>query len=171
MNFVDHYLSYFSQWLITHTLSARLPFQSLFTGSLCGDQLLALPHSLVHLEHPAPSAACSFSVPCLLFSFVLFFFQGRGQSVHGAMLVYLRGSCGNAICHIFAHLLVYWMSPKEVWSRHLEAWEPSCFFSVTWCGEALYGLAAQGVDVLILLAAFFCQVWLQCVSKIFDLQS
>jgi hypothetical protein len=43
MSFVDHYLPYFRQWLITHPLLACLPFQPLFTESSCGDQLLALP--------------------------------------------------------------------------------------------------------------------------------
>jgi hypothetical protein len=33
--------------------------------------------------------------------------------------------------------------------------EPSCFFSVMWHGEALYGLGVQGVEVLILLGALF----------------
>jgi hypothetical protein len=33
-----------------------------------------------------------------------------------------------------AHLLVCWLSPKQVWSQHLAACEPSCFLSVnvTW---------------------------------------
>jgi hypothetical protein len=33
--------------------------------------------------------------------------------------------------------------------------EPSCFLSVTWHGEALYGLGTQGVEVLILLGDLF----------------
>jgi hypothetical protein len=36
---------------------------------------------------------------------LFFFFQGRGQSSQGAMLIYPRGSCGNAACCLFAHLL------------------------------------------------------------------
>jgi hypothetical protein len=52
------------------------------------------------------------------------------------------------------------------------AQDSSCFLSVTWCGEALYGLGVQGVRVLILHGGFiFCQGWLQCLSKIFDLWS
>jgi hypothetical protein len=43
MNFVDSYLPYFRQQLITHLLSALLPFQLLLTESLHGDQLLASP--------------------------------------------------------------------------------------------------------------------------------
>jgi hypothetical protein len=50
MTSVHHYLPYFRQWLITHLLSAHLPFQSLFRVSLHGDQLLAsLPPSLMCL--------------------------------------------------------------------------------------------------------------------------
>jgi hypothetical protein len=33
--------------------------------------------------------------------------------------------------------------------------EPSCFLSVACYGEAFYGLAVQGVGVLILLGVFF----------------
>jgi hypothetical protein len=47
------------------------------------------------------------------------------------------------------------MSPKQVWSLRLVARELSCFLSVMWHGEALYGLGVQGVKVLILLGAFF----------------
>jgi hypothetical protein len=35
------------------------------------------------------------------------------------------------------------------------ALQPSCFLSVTWCGETFHGLTAQDVEVLILLAALF----------------
>jgi hypothetical protein len=50
------------------------------------------------------------------------------------------------------------MSPKQIWSQHLVAQEPSCFFSVTWLGEALYKLGVQGVNVLIPLGAFLPSV-------------
>jgi hypothetical protein len=43
VSFVDCYLPYFRQWLITHPLSAFLPFQLLLTESLHRDQLLAPP--------------------------------------------------------------------------------------------------------------------------------
>jgi hypothetical protein len=71
------------------------------------------------------------------------------------MLVYPRGGCGSTICHLFAHLLVCWMSPEQVWSPHLAVWEPSCFLSVMWCRETFYGLGVQGVKALIPLGAFF----------------
>jgi hypothetical protein len=108
-----------------------------------------------------------------IIQFFFFFFGGaRGQSVQGTMLIYLRGGCGNTKCHLFVHLLVCWMFHKQVRSLHLAVREPSCFLSVMWHGEALYRLVDQGVKVLILLGDFFfCQVWLQCVSKSFDLWS
>jgi hypothetical protein len=37
MSFVDFYLLYLMQRLITHLLSALLPFQTLFTEGLHGD--------------------------------------------------------------------------------------------------------------------------------------
>jgi hypothetical protein len=59
-----------------------------------------------------------------------------------------------------AYLLTCWSaSIKQVWSRHLAAWETSCFFSITWCGEALYGLGGLGCRSLnSSWCFFFCQV-------------
>jgi hypothetical protein len=90
---VDHYLPCFRQWLITCPLSVLLPFQSLFTESSRGDQLLASP--LFSDVFTAPGPLC-----CVFFSsslfFIQFFFCGAGgQSVQGAMLVYPRGGCGS----------------------------------------------------------------------------
>jgi hypothetical protein len=114
MSFVDCSLPYFRQRLISHPLSARLPFLALFTESSWGDQLLALPPSPVHSVHPAPSAACSFSVPCLFF---LFFFAGRG-SVQGSVLGLSRGLCwfipglAVGIPHT-AYLLTCWSASSK----------------------------------------------------------
>jgi hypothetical protein len=58
MIFVDHYLSYFRQQLITHPLPALLHFHPLFIESLCGDQLLAFTPSLVHFQQLCPFAVC-----------------------------------------------------------------------------------------------------------------
>jgi hypothetical protein len=71
------------------------------------------------------------------------------------MLVYPRGDCGNTVCCLFPLLLVCWMSLKQVWSQCLVAQGLSCFLSVTWHREAVYGLGAQGVEALISLGAFF----------------
>jgi hypothetical protein len=62
-----------------------------------------------------------------------------------------------------AYLLTCWpASPKQIWSWCLVAWEPSCFLSVIWHGEALYRLGIQGVRVLLLLGVFPAR----CVSSI-----
>jgi hypothetical protein len=74
-----------------------------------------------------------------------------------------RGLCwfipwvaGGILCDI-------WCSP--VWSAECLPsrfgaqgwwqWQPTCFLSVTWCGEAFYGPGVQGVKVLILHGALF----------------
>jgi hypothetical protein len=76
MSFVDHYLSYFRQWLITLPLSALLPFQPLFTERSHGDQLLDPP--------PLLQCTCSKYAPLLcVFSslfIVQFFWGGFGGS-------------------------------------------------------------------------------------------
>jgi hypothetical protein len=103
MNFVDCCLPYFRQHLITHPVSGLLPFQSLSTESLSGDELLVPPPFSGALRSPCPSAMCSFSVLCLLFTF---FLQGGGQSVQGTMVVYPRGTVG--IPHA-SYLLICWL--------------------------------------------------------------
>jgi hypothetical protein len=62
---------------------------------------------------PSPFLQCTQSTPPpllhVLFNslFIIHFFGGGGgQSAQGAMLVYPRGSCGNTMCCLFAHLLV-----------------------------------------------------------------
>jgi hypothetical protein len=50
-------------------------------------------------------------------------------------------------------------------------WQPSCFISVLWHQEALY---RQGVRALMFWFSFvlyFCQVWIQHLSKVFDSRS
>jgi hypothetical protein len=129
------------------------------------------PLLLCVLRPPCP--LCSMFFFSFLFIIQGFFFfcrAGGGQSVQEAMLVYTKGGCGNITCHLFAHLLVCWMSPKEVSSQSLAAWEPSCFLGVTRHREALYRLGVLGVEAF-LLVLFFCQVLLQHLSKIFDSQS
>jgi hypothetical protein len=106
-----------------------------------------------------PPCCVSFSVPCLLFSFRFFvfvfvFFCEAGVSLSRGLCWFVPGVAVGVPCA--AYLLTCWSeSPKQIWSRHLLAQEPSWFLSVTWCGEALCGLWAQGVGVLLLLDGVF----------------
>jgi hypothetical protein len=153
MSFVDHYLPYFGQRLITHPLSSVLPFQPLFTESSCRDQLLALSLSFGALIAPHP-LYCMF-VFNSLFIVQLVFFVGWVSVCPGSYAGLSQGWLWEYHMTLGAHLLVCWMSPKQVWSLRLAVQEPSCFLSVMWHGEALYGLEVQGVEVLILLGASF----------------
>jgi hypothetical protein len=115
---------------------------------------LLLPPSPVHSEHPTPCATCSFSVPWLLFSFLLCFLLQHGVSLSRGLCWYIPGVAVGILCA--AYLLTCWsVSPKKVWSRHLAVQEPSCLLSVMWCGEALYRLGVRGVRVLLVLGGFF----------------
>jgi hypothetical protein len=126
------------------------------------------PPSLVCSEHPAPSAECPFQF-LAYFSGFFFFFCGVGVSLPRGLCWFIP-EVAVGIPHAAYLLTCESESPKQVRSQHLSAREPSCFLSVTWHGEALYGLGVQGVRVWILFF-FFSQVWLQRLSKIFDLQS
>jgi hypothetical protein len=70
------------------------------------------------------------------------------------MLVFPWGGCGNTLYSLFAHLLVCWMSAKQVWRWHLTIWKPSCFLSLMWHGETLYRLGVQCVESLTALGDF-----------------
>jgi hypothetical protein len=145
---VGHYLPYFRQQLITRPLLALLPFQSLFTESSHRDQLLALSPFSGALRAPCPLCCMSFLVLCLLFIFFCELSLPKG-------LCWFIPSVAVVILHT-TYLLTYWSaSPKQAWSRHLVAQNPSCFLSVMCSGEALYRLGVQGVTVLILLCGFF----------------
>jgi hypothetical protein len=108
---------------------------------------LPSPPSRVHSEHPTPCAVCSFSVLCLLFSFLFFwvFFARQWVSLPRGLCWFIPG-VAVGILHA-AYLLTCWSaSPKQVWSWHLAAWWPSCCLSATWHGEPLYGLGIQEFD-------------------------
>jgi hypothetical protein len=153
MSFEDHSLPYFKLWLITLLLSAHLLFQALFTESSCGVQLLTPSPFSSALRAPCPLCCVSFSGPCLLFRVFLVFFGRAGVSLSWGLCWFIPGVDVGILCATY--LLTCWsVSPKEVWSQCLVAQEPSCFLSVTWCGEALYRLGAWGVRVLLLLGVF-----------------
>jgi hypothetical protein len=89
---VSHWLRRWALWTTTYPISVSslspAPCQLFCLSRLCLLRVrveissLHLPLSLVHLQLPNPYAACSFSVPCLLFSFV-FFFAGGGSVFPG----------------------------------------------------------------------------------------
>jgi hypothetical protein len=150
MSFVDHYLSYFRQWLIPSPPLALLPFQSLFTESSHVDQLLAFPHFSVALRPPCPLCWVFLFSPLFIIQF-FFFFAGQGSACPG-------GYAGLSQGWLWENHMPLICSPKQVWSRCLVVREPSCFLSVTWLGEALCGLGVQGVGV------FFLVVFLPSVA-------
>jgi hypothetical protein len=94
-----------SRWALWTTISGSSlspahcwPFclSSLCLLKVCGKiSSLLLSLSLVCSEHPAPSASCSFSVPCLLFSFCscffFFFFAGRESVCPGGFAGFSQG--------------------------------------------------------------------------------
>jgi hypothetical protein len=153
---VDCYLPFYRQQLINYPLSALLHFQSLFTERSCGHQLLAPPPFSSALRAPCTLCCMLFSVPCLLFRF---FFCRLGVSLLRRLCWFIPGVTVGIPGATY--LFTCWSaSPKQVWSQCLAVQHPSCFLSVTWHGEALYGLGVQVVRVLIFLHGFFCQVWL-----------
>jgi hypothetical protein len=165
---VDFYLPYFRQWLITCPLSALLPFQSLFTESYCGDQLLApLPFSS---ELTAPHPLCWVFLFSSFF-IVQFFFQGGGQSVQAAMLVYPQGWLGgiprDTCCSPVDLLdvsqagleLVFGGVGALLFSQCNVAWRSFVWAGVSGC-HSFYSSWCF---------FFFFQVWLHCLIKIFDL--
>jgi hypothetical protein len=143
-----------SQKWVDHSLLVLLPFQSLFTESSCRDQLLALPPSPVQSENPIPCAMGSFQF-LVLYSVLFFCRVGVNLS-------------RSTVCCLFAHLLVC------VYQACLE---PVSGFttpavSVKHGMEKLCaGWEFRVLEFCFFLVVFFCQVWLQSLSKIFDLWS
>jgi hypothetical protein len=83
---------------------------------------LPLPPFSGELKAPHLLYCMSFSVPCLVFSFV---FARWGQFVQGLCWFIPGVAVGVPRA---TYLLTGWsVSPKQVWSPHLAAWEPSCF--------------------------------------------
>jgi hypothetical protein len=101
------------------------------------------PTSPTHSEHPAPSLRVLFSS-----LFVIQYFEGFfvcfGVVFFCRVGVRLcRGLCwfipgvAVGIPHATCFLTCWFASPKQVWSQHSAAWEPSCFSSGMWHGESL----------------------------------
>jgi hypothetical protein len=91
MSFVDCYLPYFRQQLITSLLLALLPFQPLFTESSHGDQLLDPPTFSGVLSVSLP-LSCVLVFSSLFIVQVLFwFFCGEGVSLPRKLCWYIPG--------------------------------------------------------------------------------
>jgi hypothetical protein len=130
---------------------------------------------------PSPLLQCTYStlspLLCVSFQFLVYsvvcfvLFCGVGVSLPRGLCWFILGVAGGIPCDAWCSPVGLLMSPKQVWSLCLARQEPSCFLSVTWCGEAFHGLRIQGVKVSFFLVLYFHQVWHQHLSKIFDLQS
>jgi hypothetical protein len=82
MSFVYRYLPYFRKQLIIHLLLVHLPFQSLFTETSLGDQLLVSSSSSSALRAPCPLCCVFLSSSLFIIQFFCFcFFVGRGASL------------------------------------------------------------------------------------------
>jgi hypothetical protein len=119
---------------------------------------------------PSPLLWCAFSIPppllCASFQFtvycsvfVLFYLcQEWGGSVcPGSYAGLSQGWLGEYYVMLGAHLFGMLNVSQAGLELLSDSWEPSCFFSVMWCGEAFCGLGVQGVEVLILLSSLFLQ--------------
>jgi hypothetical protein len=126
--------------------------------------------------HSSPLLWCTQGTPpsllCVLFSslfIIQIFFQSRVSLPTGLCCFYPRGGFESIMHHLFAHLF-FWVSQEglEPASGGAGALLVSLcnveWRSIVWAG-------VQGIRVLLLLGGFFLQVWLQCLSKIFDLWS
>jgi hypothetical protein len=133
---------------------------------------LLLPTSPVHSEHPALSAACPFQFLVYYSVFCLFvcFLRGGNQSVQGSMLVYPRDGCESTTCCLFAHLLVCVsqtsLEPVSGGAGALRVPQ----HNMAW--RSFVQAGGSGCQSFASSWWFFsCQVWLQHLSKVFDLWS
>jgi hypothetical protein len=94
MSFVDRYLPYFKQQLITFLLLALLPFQTLFTESSNKNQLLASPPVSGALTAPFP-LCCELVFSSLLIQFFFFFLAGWGVSLPRGPCWFIPGEAGE----------------------------------------------------------------------------
>jgi hypothetical protein len=104
----------------------------------------------------------------LVYSFLL---GGGGSVCPGCYAGLSQGWLWEYHVMLVAHLLICRMSSKQVWSLCLVAWEPSCFLSVMWHGKLCMGWVFRVSNFCFFSVFFFCQVWLQSLSKSLDLQS
>jgi hypothetical protein len=94
---------------------------------------------------------------------VCFFFCLAGVSLSRGLCWFIAGVAVGVPVPL--NLFNCWsVSPKQIWSWHLAALEPSWFLSVTWYGEAFCGLGVCDVRFLLL----FGGVFLPSVAPVFQ---
>jgi hypothetical protein len=137
--------------------------RGLLTVYFCGLCLLK-----VHMESssfPSSLLWCAQNIP----PFFFFFFAGWESVCPGPY-------AGLPQEWLWEYRMLLICSPvglhhlKQTLNQCLVARLPSWFLSVMWHGEALCRLEVQSVRVLLILGGFSCQVWIQHLRKIFDLQ-
>jgi hypothetical protein len=118
---------------------------------------------LRHSGLPALFATYHFCCCCLLFSLGFFslFSLSAGQSVQGAVLIWLRVVCGSTVCHFSSPCGV--CLPKRSGSWRLVAREPSWFL----CFNMYWGCYVQARDME---ESKFCLFWrvfpVRCISRV-----
>jgi hypothetical protein len=131
MIYVDRYLPYFRQWLITHPLLLLLLFQPFVYWRFAQRWAPCLsPPSLVCFQSSHP--LCCVLVFSLLFSF---FFPG--VSLPRGLGWFIPGVAVGMPCDAWCSPV--WLAkclPSRFGARIWWWQQPSCFLSVTWCGEA-----------------------------------
>jgi hypothetical protein len=135
-------------------LAYSLLLWALFTESSHGEQLLPFLPSLVCTKHPA----------------IFFFFFAGWESVCPGPYAGLPQEWPWEYRMLLICSPVGLHHLKQTLNQCLVARLPSWFLSVMWHGEALCRLEVQSVRVLLILGGFSCQVWIQHLRKIFDLQ-
>jgi hypothetical protein len=155
---------------IPHSPAKRAALQPLLEAlpspsSLGGAAKPSFSSRLVYLQFawgcaPPPFSSVQGIPPSLLHVFFqLLIIQfvvvvvGWGQSVQGAMLIYLRGSCGSTVCCLFTHLLV--CISQGLGACSWWCGSPPVFSVYHGMGKLCGGWGCGGVGVLPLLGGFF----------------
>jgi hypothetical protein len=104
MSFVDHYLLYFRERLITGPLLVLLPFQPLFSECSHGYQLLAPPPSSGAFTAPCPLCCVLVFSSLFIVQFCFFFCWVGGSVCPGGYVGLSQGWLGKYCMMLGAHL-------------------------------------------------------------------
>jgi hypothetical protein len=113
---------------------ALLPFQLLFTQSLCWDQLHA--PSLFSSSLSATLPFCCVLVFSSLFIVQDFFVLQEGVNLSRGLCWFILEVAGGILCHTWCPLVHLFNVSQAGLEPESGSAEPSCFLSVTWLGEA-----------------------------------